>query len=186
MIVTAVSFLRFRIKKRESDYHRIINALGIDNNDARLATNNISEEYAHCDYYLPVLFSTVTSMFGFAALLFGQELVTMHMGKPNLVLTGAIFSGDPEAIQQLRWQSMLVLAMASMGAFVWSMQNIIRRLIAGDLTPATYYNAALRIIFAAFLSLLLSFLLESMPAQEYTRKILPVVAFLTGMLPEQV
>jgi hypothetical protein len=40
-------------------------------------------------------------------------------------------------------------------------------------------------IYAAFLSLMLSFLLESMPTKEYTREILPVVAFLTGMLPEQ-
>jgi hypothetical protein len=40
-------------------------------------------------------------------------------------------------------------------------------------------------IYASFLSLMLSFLLESMPTREYTREILPVVAFLTGMLPEQ-
>lgn len=185
MIVSAVSFLRFRIKKRESDYQQIINVLGIKSDDARFTTRAVSEEFARRDYYLPVLFATITSMFGFSALFFGEELVFMNIGKPNLVLTGAIYSGTEDTMQQLRWQSMLVLAMACMGAFVWSTQNIIRRLIAGDLAPSTYYSSAIRMIYAAFLSLMLSFLLESVPTREYTREILPVVAFLTGMLPEQ-
>ncbi|WP_292988918.1 hypothetical protein [Nitrosomonas sp.] len=185
MILTAVSFIQFRVKKRESDYQRIIKILGIESEDAQFATRAVSEEYAYRDYYLPVFFATLTSMFGFIALLFGQELVSMNAGKPNLVLTGVIINGDPDSIQQLRWQNMLVLSMACMGAFVWSTQNIIRRLIAGDLAPSTYFNAAIRIIFAAFLSLMLSFLLESAPTKHYTREILPIVAFLTGMLPEQ-
>lgn len=185
MLFTAISFLRFRIKKRETDYQRIIRVLGIEKDEAQLSTRSVSEEFSHRDYYLPVAFATVTSIFGFAALLFGQELVSINAGKPNLVLTGIIVYDEPAAIQQLRWQSMLVLSMAFMGAFVWSTQNIIRRLIAGDLSPNTYYSSAIRMIFATFLSLMLSFILESVPTKDYTREILPAVAFLTGMLPEQ-
>lgn len=184
MLATAVSFLKFRIKKRESDYRRIIRTLHIAEDEARFSTRSISEEYAPQDYFLPVAFVTVTSLFGFAALFFGQELVTANVGKPNIVLTG-VATGSTDKLQLLRQQSMVVLTMAFIGAFMWSAQAIIRRLIAGDLSPSTYYSAAVRMLFATVLSLMLSFLLESTPTRDYTREMLPVVAFLTGMLPEQ-
>lgn len=183
MIVTAVSFLRFRIKKKEAEYKKLIRVLGISDNEVDFSARAISEEYASGDYLLPVTFATTVCLFGFSTLLFGADMVSLNPGKSNMILTG-MFTKSPAEMQQLRWQSQLVLSMAFAGAFIWSAQNVIRRLITGDLSPSTYYSAGLRMVFASLLSLMLSFFLEVFPTADYTKEILPVIAFLTGMLPD--
>ncbi len=65
----------------------------------------------------------------------------------------------------------------------WSARDIIRRLISGDLTPSVYYSAGLRMVYAALLSLMLSFLLLAALPISPSDKLIYVVAFLTGMLP---
>jgi hypothetical protein len=156
---------------------------GISDDEVEFSVRAISEEYATGDYLLPVGFVTTICLFGFGSLLFGADLVSANPGKANMVLTG-MFTKSPHEMQQLRWQSQLVLSMAFAGAFIWSAQNIIRRLITGDLMPSVYYSAGLRMIFASLLSLMLSFFLAVFPTANYTREILPVIAFLTGMLPD--
>lgn len=183
MIVTAWSFLRFRIRKKEAEYRTLVRVLGITDDEAEFSSRAISQEYARGDYGLPVAFATAVCLFGFVSLVFGADLVSLaDSGKPNMVLTGMF--GDQEEMQRLRWQSQLVLAMAFVGAFVWSAQNIIRRLITGDLTPNAYYSAGLRMVFASLLALMLSFFLEVLPEAGFKRELLPVIAFLTGMMPE--
>lgn len=183
MIFSAVSFLLFRIKKKEAEYEKLVRVLGISNNEVEFSTRAIGEEYASGDYLLPLAFVTTVCLFGFSMLLFGADLVSLNPGKSNMLLTG-MFARPPADMQQLRWQSQFVLTMAFVGAFVWSTQNVIRRLITGDLSPSTYYSAGLRMIFASLLSLMLSFFLEVFPTAEYTKEALPVMAFLTGMLPD--
>jgi len=77
----------------------------------------------------------------------------------------------------------VVLTLAFLGAYVWSCHNIIRRLVAGDLAPVEYYNTALRMIFAPLLSLMLAFMFEAVGAGNAMRETMPVIAFMTGMLP---
>ena len=182
-VVTAISFLRVRVKKKEAHFKNIIRVLGLADGEIRLFTPSVRDEYHPRDYVLPVAFATLVSMCGFVAFLYGADLVAINPEKANLVLTGA--QRDVNAMKQLRFQSMLVIALAFIGAFIWSSREMIRRLITGDLTPGVYYRAVLRMIFASLLSLMLSFLLEAMPFPSYTTRVLPVVAFLTGMLPEQ-
>jgi len=110
-------------------------------------------------------------------------MVSTSYGKPNMLLTGMVMK-SPDEMQALRWQSQLVVCLAFTGAFIWSAQNIIRRLITGDLTPGAYYSAALRIVFASLLSLMLSYTLETLPTAGYTRELLPAIAFISGMLPD--
>lgn len=185
VVVTAVSFLRVRVKKKETQFRNIIRVLGLADDEVRLFTPTVRDEYAARDYMLPVAFATLVSLFGFIAFLFGAELVGIHADKPNLVLTAARMDAVGDAMKQLRNQSMLVITLAFIGAFIWSAREMIRRLITADLTPSVYYSAGLRMIFAALLSLMLSFLVEALPFPGYTARMLPVVAFLTGMLPDQ-
>jgi hypothetical protein len=183
MIVTAYSFLHFRLKKKEMEYCELLNALGVMDKEIKLSSRAVSQEYAIGDYWLPVTFATAVCVLGFYSLLFGADMVSGHYGKPNMLLTGMVMKSTDE-MQELRWQSQLVLCLAFIGAFIWSAQNIIRRLIAGDLTPGTYYSSALRMVFASLLSLMLSYTLETLPTAGYTRESLPVIAFLSGMLPD--
>jgi hypothetical protein len=142
----------------------------------------VRDEYALRDYVLPVAFATAVCVSGFIALIYGAELVNKNPTKSDIVLTMNVT--DDNAMKDLRLRSMTVIALAFIGAFVWSARDIVRRLISGDLTPSVYYSAGLRMVYAALLSLMLSFLLRAVSFQ-YSDQLMPVVAFLTGMLPDQ-
>lgn len=183
VVVTAYSFLHFRLRKKELEYAKLLNILGASEQEIKFSSRTVSQEYAIGDYWLPVAFTTFVCILGFHSLLFGADMVSENYGKPNMLLTG-MFWGEPDKMQELRWQSQLVLSLAFAGAFLWSAQNIIRRLVAGDLTPNTYYSSALRMVFASTLSLMLSYLLETLPGASSTRESLPFIAFMSGMLPD--
>jgi hypothetical protein len=182
MFLSAVSFFRFRLKKKERDFERIMRILGLHEDNAAVFSPTIKNEYSATDYLLPVTFATVVCLAGFGFALFARELVTVNPDKQNLLLSGIYFGQGEGSLQALRWQSASVLVLAFLGGFIWSSQNIIRRLITADLSPGTFYGAGVRMIFASLVALILSWLLKDMPGREHT---LPVVAFLTGMLPEQ-
>ncbi|BBA34952.1 hypothetical protein sS8_3009 [Methylocaldum marinum] len=90
MIFSAVSFLLFRIKKKEAEYEKLVRVLGISNNEVEFSTRAIGEEYASGDYLLPLAFVTTVCLFGFSMLLFGADLVSLNPGKSNMLLTGML------------------------------------------------------------------------------------------------
>ena len=184
MAVSAISFLRFRLQRKEADFQRLVQLLGIEQSEAQFSVRRVSEEYAGRDYWLPVTFSTIVCLGGFFAVFFGADLVSLNVGRANMLLTGVFERSTKIEMQALRWQSQLVMSVAFLGAFVFSAQRIIRRLITGDLTPNVYYSVAIRMIFASIIALLLSLFLEASPIQDYSRETLPVVAFLVGVTPE--
>jgi hypothetical protein len=185
MISTAVSFFKVRLPKKERQLRNFTRAFGIDDDSASFFAPAIRDEYSPADYVLPVVFASMVCVIGFGAVMFGVDIIAYHPDKRNLMLTASLLEGSGLKIPDLRWQSMVVLTMAFIGAFVWSCQNIIRRLVSGDLSPNAYYGAGLRMVFAALISLMLSYFLTASPGSPYTRGFLPVVAFLAGMLPEQ-
>jgi hypothetical protein len=182
MMLSAVSFFRFRLKKKERDFDRIMRILGLHEDNAAVFSPSIKSEYSAADYLLPVSFATVVCLAGFGFAFFARELVTVNTDRQNLLLSGIAVGVAEGDLQQLRWQSAFVLVVAFLGGFIWSAQAIIRRLITADLSPGTFYGAGVRMIFASLVALVLSWLLRDTPGREQT---LPVLAFLTGMLPEQ-
>jgi hypothetical protein len=182
MLLSAVSFFRFRLKKKERDFERIMRILGLHEDNAAVFSPTIKNEYSAADYILPVAFATVVCLAGFGFAFFARELVTVHADKQNLLLSGIFMAQNGVNLEELRWQSAFVLVLAFLGGFIWSSQSIIRRLITADLSPGTFYAAGVRMIFASLVALVLSWLLKDLPGRDHT---LPVIAFLTGMLPEQ-
>jgi hypothetical protein len=182
MLLSAVSFFRFRLKKKERDFERIMRILGLHEDNAAVFSPTIKNEYSAADYILPVAFATVVCLAGFGFAFFARELVTVHADQQNLLLSGIFTDDNGVDLQELRWQSAFVLVLAFLGGFIWSSQSIIRRLITADLSPGTFYGAGVRMIFASLVALVLSWLLKDLPGRDHT---LPVIAFLTGMLPEQ-
>jgi hypothetical protein len=174
--ITCISFFRFRLQKKRREYQNVIESLGI----AGSADPNVSieSEFAYKDYILPILFTTFVCILGFSFLLFGEGIVKVHHDRPNAFLTG-IYN---EGVERIRWESTVIGAFAFLGAFTWSAQNIIRRLITADLTPSTYYAAGLRMVYATCLALLISWPIRS--ALD-SATILPGIAFMAGILPEQ-
>jgi hypothetical protein len=181
MALSAVTFFRFRLKKKERDFERILRIVGLHEDDVAVFSPTIRNEYSAADYLLPVTFATVVCLAGFGFAVFARELVSIHPGERNLLLTG-IYAPGGGNLDALRWQSAFVLVLAFLGGFVWSAQSIIRRLITADLNPGTFYTAGIRMVFASLIALVLSWLLEGAPGKQNT---LAAIAFLTGMLPEQ-
>ena len=185
MCITAVSFFKVRLKKRELEFQNIVESLGLQGRRSGLAPLTMTDEYFPADYWLPVGFATLICACGFTHVFFGADLVATNYGKQNLLLTGFRVVENKQMMQAFRWQNMVVIGLAFIGAFIFSAQCIFRRLITGDLTPSSYYGAGLRIIYAVVVGLMLSSLVEAVPGQDYSKAGLPILAFLTGMMPEQ-
>ncbi|HSA79539.1 MAG TPA: hypothetical protein VLE23_01870 [Geminicoccaceae bacterium] len=185
MAITAYSFLNTRVKKRQEEYARAMRFLGVGDDQAAFATRAVIDEYDGRSYIVPVATATFVTLFGMFSLLFASDLVGLEATDRNVILTALFAETEQGAgrLSLLRWQSMTVLTLAFLGAYIWSCHNIIRRLVAGDLAPVEYYNTALRMIFAPLLSLMLAFMFEALGAGEAMRETMPVIAFMTGMLP---
>ncbi len=183
MIVTASSFVRSRVQKKQAECADTLRFLGVRDEQGQFATRAVIDEYPARVYVVPVTAATLVTMFGLASLLFAAELVELDPRRRNVILSALFVEIDPEPNALQRWQSMVVLTMAFLGAYIWSCQNIIRRLVAGDLAPIEYFNTTLRMILAPLLSLMVSFLVQAGGAPPFLQRSLPVIAFMTGMLP---
>jgi hypothetical protein len=181
--VTIAAFLIVRRTKRKAEFDRIIQILDVTTTEGDFARDRVAEQYAGNNYVLPVSFAWIISVIGFFALLYGADLVSEHVGKRNFLLTG-LLTGPPEVLQNQRYQSMLMLCMAFVGAFLWSIQNMLRRLNAGDLTPAVYLSAGIRMTLAPVLSLVVCNVLPVDSNGQSSSNILVATAFLIGFFPD--
>ena len=177
MPLTAITFFRYMIPKRQKEYSKSISEMGIN------TSRKLSDVHNTSRYFLPVSFVTVICLLASASFTFADTFINGLT--ESLFLTGAYF-GDSDT--GLIKQSLAVLSFAFLGSFIWSAQNIIRRLIANDLAPNVYYSAGIRIIMASVIALILSFSLgaESDNGVLQLKNTLIVLAFLTGMFPERV
>jgi len=183
---TAYTFLRVRLKKKDIQFKNTIQILGINDAQSRLITPSVLDEYSARDYYLPTTFLSFLCLAGFVSFFFDTEILSINPDKRELFLIG-LQSVDinPKQILVLREQAFLAITMGFIGAFVWSAENIIRRLISCDLAPSTYYSAAIRIIFAVLTALIMVFIFRTDPGDDHYTGVIPVCAFLSGMMPEQ-
>lgn len=186
MPLTAVSFLLVRRSKKASEFARVVNLLGIATDHAEFARNRVAEQYAATDFRLPVIFVWLICLLGFVSLLFGANLVSEsgHEGKINFLLTG-IAHLETKEMQMLRVDSMVVMSIAFLGAFIWSAQNILYRLSAGDLAPSVYFNSGLRMILAPVLSVMILHLVTGVETLKVLHAGFPAIAFLVGWFPDR-
>lgn len=183
---TAVSFLGFRLKKKETQFHQILRRLGLTEGDAQATVDAVKQEYSISDYVLPVTFATAVTLGGSFTLILGGEYFVVP--GYNLILHGmslpdAAWTADPFHLNE--WRRLLVLGFAFLGGFLHATRDILRRLVTADLSPGTYYAAGLRILFAQVAALMLSYLAEAFPGSDYPDAALPVVAFLAGVFPDR-
>lgn len=197
---TAFSFYQFRLPKKEAEYEEIVTRLGKNNGKSThvaIYSPNIKNEYDPKDYVVPVILATVVCMICSVVVVAGAGFVDVPANtRLSLILMGpSVADGikDPNIAAQLN--GMLIIAMAFMGGYIWTIQNLLRRLATIDLPPSTYYSIAIRIMMAIFVALLLyyffrpgtstiaeGFSADKIPANmEY----LTVLAFFAGMFPQR-
>lgn len=182
--VTLLSFLLVRRTKKETEFARVVDMLGIAEDVVEFARNRVAEQYAARDFRMPLLFAWLISILGFVSLLFGADMVVEHEGKVNFLLTGVSLA-DPDVLQSMRIQNMAVMSLAFVGAFLWSAQSILHRLNAGDLAPSVYFSAGIRMILAPILSLMIAHLIQGVESLHVMQAGLPVIAFLVGWFPNR-
>jgi len=183
---TAVSFLGFRLRKKKSQFHQLLQRLGLNRSDAEATAEAVKQEYAASDYVLPVAFATLVTLGGSFTLIMGGEFFVVK--GYNLVLHGmnlpdAAWTSNPFFLNE--WRRLLVLGFAFLGGFLHATQDVLRRLVTADLSPGTFYAAGLRMFVAQIAALVLSYLVEAFPGSEYPDLALPVVAFLAGVFPDR-
>jgi hypothetical protein len=180
--LTVAAFLLVRRTKKKVEFGRMVQILDISATEGEFARDRVAEHYASSNYVLPVAFGWMMSLLGFYSLLFGADMVQQHNGKANILLTG-LLTGDDAQMQAQRYLGMVILCTAFCGAFLWSMQNILRRLNAGDLTPMVYLSAGIRMTVAPVLALMVTNVLTSESGGMVHGNTLTALAFLAGFFP---
>jgi len=177
MPLAAMTYFKVMLKKKVKEYNKTLAELGIN------SEKRVEDFYTPSKYILSVSFVTILCLVAITAFSFADVYVGEI--KDSLLLTGAFFGNQNSALIN---QSLSVLNMAFLGAFLWSAQTIIRRLVARDLSPSVFYSAGIRIILASVIALVLSFLIGEQSSTNFVsfRSSLSVIAFLTGMFPERI
>lgn len=178
MPLAVMTYFKVFLKRKEKEYNKTLVELGIN------SSKRVEDFYTPSKYILPVAFVSVICLLAITAFTFANDYAGEI--KDSLLLTGTFYGR--EGNEDLIYQSLAVLMMAFLGGFLWSAQNIIRRLIARDLSPSVFYSAGIRIILASVIALVLSFLIGEQSSTNFInfRSSLSAIAFLTGMFPERI
>jgi len=129
-------------------------------------------------YVLPSLLFT-------GIVIVGSGLIVLDTNDPTLfdnyeILYGLVPPAD-RAREALR--SFICVQAAFLGAFLWSLQHLLRRAQARDIAPATIYQICLYIIFGMVLAVFVNFASQDGSfglAQLGMTQTLPVLGFFTG------
>lgn len=177
MPFTAISFFKFMMPKKEKEYNKSLKEMGIS------TSRKVRDYFAPSRYILPVSFAFLICFLSITYVAFAEQFVANITD--SLLLTGGYFG---EANKEVILQSFTALGFAFLGGFIWSAQNIIRRLIAYDLAPDVYYSAGIRIILASVVSVIFSLIIgeDSSDSIFSVKASLAIIAFLTGMFPERI
>jgi len=176
MPLSAFSFFKSMLPKKEQDYKKAMNDMGIN------TEKQVRDVYTPIRYLLPVSFVTIICLLGAGLIAFNDSF--SEELKDSLILTGAFF-GDKNT--SLILQSLVVVTYAFLGSFIWSSFAVTVRLFSKDLVPSVYYRAGIRMILAVVIALIISFLIGKEGAANLFqfKSSLVAIAFLSGMFPER-
>lgn len=184
MPLTAISFLHYRLPKKQKELEDIKVALGNSEHGVEAGSILVDTEYKSSDYLLPVLFVSLFSTLGFYILLSGNAQVLFK------AVVWANEGGDANEI--VYRTSLVACGFAFLGAYIWSIQYIFKRMMTLDLPPGAYYSVGTRLVFSSFLILIYSHFTQfdegsrsALPSRDDVSIYLPLVAFLTGIFPER-
>jgi hypothetical protein len=181
--LTVCSYRLFRLPRKQEEFEKIRQRLSESKIEDPNTFSIIDEKYRLWDYCLPLLFVTVFSVLGFYVL-FSRDA--------RLLLSGVELI---ETAQKgaLKIGSLVAIVMAFLGAYVWSIQYIFRRLMTIDLPPGAFYSVGIRMVFASFVALVFYHFSSALPDKilfipipdQTLMNMTPVVAFITGIFPQR-
>lgn len=172
MPLSAMTFFYHLLKKKEADFKKAMEDMGLSS-DAR----TVHDTFRWTTYILPVAFVSLICLLIISYVLFAD--VYIDKIRDNVLLAGSAF-GSPDAVVVIK-KSIVAVAFAFLGGYVWAANVIIRRLTEHDISPNNYYSAGIRILLASTISVALSFILGDLGGSA-----LPAISFLAGMFPERI
>ena len=177
--LSAFSFRRYRLPKKEQEYERIIESLGERKwGDSKAI---LQSQYGLSDYFLPVILATVISLLGAYIAIFGEDLPVKE-GSPPLLFSPLrnCLATSTNSTKNCLWEGLVIISMGFFGAYLWSIQYIFRRFMTIDLPPAAYYNVSTRIVVPPILALVVAYIIPgTIPLGMFA-----AMAFFIGLFPE--
>jgi hypothetical protein len=185
---TALSYIFARRRVRKRELQEACRMLEIDYSHY---AGNYNRETRDTHFLYAVMFTFVVTILGLTAVILGAEL-NLHKGL-NLLLRGPINGASDLSHERYQLDYLLFFGLAFLGAYLWGLQEIIRRYFANDLVPGVYYTLGVRMIFAAIVALLVYHIIggfddgvlgTNLP-ENVGGTILPLVAFVIGIFPQR-
>ena len=181
--LTVCSYRVFRLPRKKVEFEKIRQRLTESSIEDPNTFSIIDEKYRLWDYCLPLLFVTVFSILGFYVL-FNKDA--------TLLLSGVELIENAEK-GNFKVGSLVAIVMAFLGAYVWSIQYIFRRLMTIDLPPGAFYSVGIRMVFASFVALVFYHFASALPDKIFfipipdqtLMNMTPVIAFITGIFPQR-
>ena len=172
--LSAATYFWFRRHRHARKVHRILRLLDVDERDRLIYV----ERGMGWHLALAIVYSTAVSVVGLAALMFSKWI------EEKLAFVPGGFPAD---------DSLLMLGMAFLGAYLWGVQYVLRRYITNDLEPAVFYGLSLRMLLAGALAVVIfngyEVLAGNGPegadAGGVVDTMWPAVAFVLGMFPQR-
>ena len=182
MPLTAISYLHFRLPRKRDEFDNIVEALGARNYSSEVSNVMFEQSDVQSDYLLPVGFVTVFCTLGFYILL---------VKNGNVLFTGTAWIADAsdlyrDAISESKEyrRGVVAIGMAFLGAYIWSIQYIFRRMITLDLPPGAFYSVGSRMVYSSFLAVILQhFIVKA--GMDLVSNQLVAISFLIGIFPDR-
>jgi hypothetical protein len=188
MPLTAISYLHFRLPKKKGEFKAIQKLLDNENTAAESFTADIRQDDSSADYLLPIFFVSFFCGLGFY-ILFANNAVVLFNGM-EWVEAGSPLK-DKNGVIQLDTQryrsSVVAISISFLGAYVWSIQYIFRRMMTLDLPPGAYYSVGSRMVYSVFVAVILQHFMSAYVGADskLLGSQLIAVSFLVGIFPER-
>ena len=193
MPLSVFTFFQIRLNKKEHQLNEFLASIG-ENQQASKLSKSLREEYSRRDYVIPATLATLICILGFHTLFSSYSLIVTGPGGEtsklayNLMLSQGLPDGTVEPDRFYRLLSLRSMILGFLGAYIWSLQSIFRRLVTIDLSPAAFYSICVRMVLAAFVALIFHHFAMAVAPTTWTHppaRLMPVVAFIIGMFPER-
>ena len=180
MPLTAITYLHYRLPRKQAEFESIKSALHASTGDPEDLTFFLRREDSPADYIMPIFFVSVISSLGFY-ILFTNSAEVLFNG-----IQWVHAEHDTYRTEVYR-RNIVSIAMAFLGAYIWSIQYIFRRMVTLDLPPGAYFSVGTRMIYSAFLAVIFQYLIpnKTLAVDGVITSQFIVISFLIGIFPER-
>jgi len=182
MPLTALTYLHYRLPKKQQEFEIIKEAFHAHSDEPEDFSIILRRSSTPADYVVPIFFVSVFSILGFS-ILFSDSAVVLFNSDHWITNIPEKDIFNTEAYRR----SIVAIGMAFLGAYIWSIQYIFRRMVTLDLPPGAYFSVGTRMIYSSFLAVIFQFVLPEIEGDSIAslNSQIVVVSFMIGIFPDR-